>query len=106
MADERGNSYLAAAAIAETKALAFLRRPAMEKRGEHVISWTAQAEAFQMLASTLRRQASLRTTTVYAGGLSQGEKDAEAQRGDRVRPFATVRLHERREESLYREEDW
>lgn len=103
---EGGNVYLAAAAIAETKALAFLRRPAMEKRGDHTISWAQQAEAFQMLATTLRRQASIRTTTVYAGGISQAEKDAARQATDTVHPFARTDLHDSARPLSFDREDW
>jgi hypothetical protein len=105
--DEGNNAYLAAAAIAETKALSFLLRPSMEKRGDHVIQYQQQALAFQTFAETLRRQASIRTSTIDAGGISQGEKEAEERSGDRVPPFATVRLHEvHRDGSVWSEDDF
>lgn len=95
LSDAGGNSYLAAAAIAETKATVFLMRPTREKRGDRVIEWGEQALAFKTLAQTLRLAASLRTTTVYAGGIDQGEKDAARHDHSMTQPAFRTRLHER-----------
>ena len=91
--EHRGNTYLAAAALAETKALEFLYRPTTVKRGDRTTSYADQAQAFLTLAKQLRQNASLATTTLYAGGLSRGEKDANRRERDLVQPFARVDLH-------------
>ena len=89
----KGNTYLAAASVAETKAVQFAIRPTMVKKGERSTSWGDAVAAFKMLATTLRMQASLQTATVYAGGLSEAEHDSAAQQRDLVQPFATKNLH-------------
>lgn len=90
--EHRGNTYLAAAALAETKAMEFLYRPSTVKRGDRTTSYAFQAENFLALARTLRMQASLRTTSLYAGGQSVGDKAAHARDTGVVQPFATKRL--------------
>ena len=93
LAEHGGNTYLAAAALAETKALEFVHRPTMVRQGDSTRMHQNQAQNFLMLAQTLRMQASIRTTTIYAGGLSAGEKQAaRAERGT-VQPFARKDLH-------------
>ena len=95
LSDERGDSWLAAATIAESKALSFLWRATRERRGGRgvagrEIEYTQQAEVFKTLAATLRSQASIRTTGVYAGGIDQAEKDAARQDTTTVRPAFTT----------------
>jgi hypothetical protein len=94
LTDEHQDSWLAAATIAESKALSFLMRPTSEKRGERVVSYAAQAEAFQAFAQRIRLNASIRTTTIYAGGISEAEKQAARFPSDDVRPYARTRLHD------------
>jgi hypothetical protein len=96
LAEHRGNTYLAAAALAETKALEFLYRPTTVKKGDRTTSYTDQAAAFMTLARQLRTNASLKTTTLYAGGLDVTEKDADRQDTNAVQPFARKDLHQRR----------
>jgi hypothetical protein len=93
LAEHRGNTYLAAASLAENKALEFLYRPTTVKRGDRTTSYADQAQAFLTLAKQLRNNASLATTTVYAGGLSRGEKDSQRRDTDAVQPFARADLH-------------
>jgi hypothetical protein len=93
LTEHRGNTYLAAAALAENKALEFLYRPTMVKKGDRSTSYADQAQAFLTLAKQLRNNASLATTTVYAGGLSRSEKDAARRDTETVQPFARVDLH-------------
>lgn len=93
LAESRGNTYLAAAMLAESKALEFVHRPAVVMRGDRTTQHRDQAQNFLMLAQTLRLQASIRTTTIYGGGLDAGEKQAgRADRGT-VQPFARKDLH-------------
>lgn len=89
----KGNTYLAAASVAEAKALVFALRPTTVKKGERSTSWGDAAAAFKMLATTLRMQASLRTATVYAGGLSVSEHESDADNLELVQPFARKNLH-------------
>jgi hypothetical protein len=93
LAEHRGNTWLAAAAVAETKALEFLYRPTTVKKGDRTTSYTDQAQAFMTLARQLRANASLRTTTLYAGGQDVGEKDANRRDTSLVQPFARADLH-------------
>jgi hypothetical protein len=88
-----GNAYLAAADLAETKALVFALRPTSVKRGDRSTSWGDAAAAFRNLAATLRMRASVHTATVYAGGLSHGEKYSAAHDAALVQPFARKDLH-------------
>lgn len=93
MAEHRGNTYLAAASLAETKAYELLARPTMTRRGERMVSYGDQAQAFLTLAKQLRNNASLATTGLYAGGQSLGEKQANRRDRDMPQPFARVDLH-------------
>lgn len=93
LAEHRGNTYLAAAALAESKALEFVHRPALVRRGDTTRMHQNQAQNFLALAQMLRLQASLRTTTVYAGGLAVGEKQAARADTGTVQPFARKDLH-------------
>jgi hypothetical protein len=88
------NTYLAAASIAETKALTFLNRPQVTKIGERTTSYGMNpAQDFLMLARTLRQQASLKTTSIYVGGLSKMEKDSDRRETGLVQPAFTKDLH-------------
>lgn len=91
--EHRGNTYLAAAAVLETKALEFLYRPTTVKKGDRTTSYADQAQAFLATARQLRSNASLATATVYAGGLSVVEKDADRHDTGLVQPFARKHLH-------------
>jgi hypothetical protein len=93
LAEHGGNTWLAAAAVAETKALEFLYRPTTVKKGDRTTSYADQAQAFLTLARQLRANASLRTTTLYAGGQDVGEKDANRRDTSVVQPFARADLH-------------
>jgi hypothetical protein len=93
LAEHRGNTWLAAAALAETKAMEFLYRPTTVKKGDRMTSYADQAQAFLTLARQLRNNASLRTTTLYAGGQDVGEKDANRRDTSVVQPFARADLH-------------
>jgi hypothetical protein len=92
--EHRGNTYLAAAALAETKAAEFVYRPSQITREGRTTRYDNQAANFLALARTLRMQASLRTTGLYAGGLSGAEHEADATDRDLRQPFATKHLHE------------
>jgi hypothetical protein len=91
--EHRGNTYLAAAMLAENKALEFLYRPTTVKKGDRTTSYADQAQAFLTLARQLRNNASMRTTTLYAGGQDVGEKDANRRDTSLVQPFARADLH-------------
>ena len=104
LVDARGNSYLAAAILAEAKALTLLMRPTRETRGDLTIEYRQQAEAFKLLADTLRRNANIANGGVYAGGIERGDKDANARDHSLVRPFATTHLHEFQPYSVEAEE--
>jgi hypothetical protein len=87
------NPMLAAAYLAETKALTFATRPQMVRKGDRMTQYGDAVQGFLTLAKTLRMQASLATTTVYAGGLSVSEKDADRRNTDLPQPFARKNLH-------------
>ena len=89
----RGNTYLAAAMLAENKAMEFLYRPTMVKRGDRITSYADQAQAFLTLAKQLRNNASLAVATVYAGAMSVAEKMSNRRHTDQPQPFARVDLH-------------
>jgi len=89
------NAYLAAADLAETKALTFVNRPLSGLKGGRTTAGD-EAQAFLMLAQTLRLRASVKTTSLYAGGLSVSEKQADRADGDLVQPFARKDLHQTR----------
>src|SRR5262245_2648585 len=93
LCENNGNTYLAAAALAEAKALTFVNRPTSIKRGDRTTTYGNGAEAYLMLARSLRLQASMQTTTMYAGGQSVTEKRADRLDTTLVQPFATVDLH-------------
>jgi hypothetical protein len=93
LTEARGNTYLAAAALAENKAMEFLYRPTTVKKGDRTTSYADQAQAFLTLAKQLRNNASLATATPYAGALSRGEKASNRRDTDLVQPFARVDLH-------------
>jgi hypothetical protein len=94
LAQQGNNPLLAAAFVAETKAAEFVRRPSQVTREGRTIRYDNQAENFLVLARTLRIQASLRTTGLYAGGLSGSEHGADAGDRDLRQPFARKHLHE------------
>lgn len=96
LADAHGNTYLAAAAVLETKAIQFALRPTMVRRGDRWTSYGDAAAAFRTHAAFLRQQASLQTATVYAGGLSQSEKQSARRDTDLPQPFARKDLHVQR----------
>jgi hypothetical protein len=93
LAEHGGNTYLAAAALAESKALEFLYRPTMVKKGDRMTSYADQAQAFLTLARQLRNNASMKTTSLYAGGIDVSEKNAERRDTSLVPPFARSDLH-------------
>jgi len=88
------NPMLAAADLAETKALQFVWRPTMVKKGDRTTMYAAQVEGFRMLAASLRAKASLATTGLYAGGLDVSEHQSDAADLSLRQPFATKHLHE------------
>ena len=94
LAEHRGNTYLAAAMLAESKGMEFLYKPSTVKRGERTVSYADMANHFLTLAKQLRNNASLATTTLYAGGLDVGEKEAERRDTSLTQPFASKHLHE------------
>ena len=91
--EHRGNTYLSAAALAETKAYELLARPQTVRRGDRQTSYGDQAQAFLTLSRQLRQNAALATTTVYAGGQSLSEKTSNRRDADMPQPFARVDLH-------------
>ena|SRR5580765_3073466 len=92
--DAGGNSYVAAAIIAESKATVFFMRPSREKRGDRWIEWQEQALAFQTLAKTLRMNANIQTTSVYGGGIDAAEREAERRDRSLNQPVFTTHLHD------------
>lgn len=92
LSNAHGNAYLAAADLADTKALAFLRPGAGGTSREAY----GQASAFRTLASHLRTLASVHSTAAYAGGISVSDKTQRATNNDTVRPAFTKHLHESR----------
>jgi hypothetical protein len=104
--DNGNNSYLAAASVAETKAASFVYGTTMGPVGGGPVAPKKTAQDFLMLAQTLRLQASLRTASVYAGGLSEAEKEAARRDFATVQPFAYTRLHTRRPVPPSDETEW
>lgn len=93
LAQNGNNIYLAAAAVADTKALELINRPTTVKRGDRSTTYADPVLAFQTLARQLRNNASIATATVYAGGQSVSEKDSARRDRDLVQPFARANLH-------------
>lgn len=93
LAHNGNNPLLAAADLAETKAAQFAMRPTQIRRGDRVTSYGDAAQGFRMLAQMLRQKASLASTTLYAGGLSVSEKDADRRDREVVPPFVGKDLH-------------
>lgn len=91
-----GNSYIAAAALLETKGMEFLYKPSTVKKGDRSTSYTDMANHFFMLARQLRNNASIHTATVYAGGVSESEHQNAMQEHDLRQPFVTKHKHEPR----------
>ena len=95
LCEHGGNTYLAAAYLAETKAMEFLYKPSI-RRGDRWITYTDMANHFLTLARQLRNNASLRTTNIYVGGQSESEKKADRQNLDQVQPYMRTTLHQSR----------
>jgi hypothetical protein len=93
LTENGNNTYLAAAMLAESKAMEFLYKPSTVKKGDRTTSYTDMANHFLTLAKQLRNNASLATTTLYAGGQDAGEKAAQRRDTSLVRPFATADMH-------------
>jgi hypothetical protein len=93
LADNGGNSWLAAACLAENHAAQLLRQPTMVRSGDRMTQYGNPAEWWLQFARTLRLNASLRTTTTYAGGIDQGEKESQRHDQSLVQPFARKDLH-------------
>jgi hypothetical protein len=91
----RQNPMLAAAFLAETKAAQFAMRPSQVKRGDRTTSYGDAAQAFLVLARQLRLNASIASTSIYAGGLSVSEKLGDNLDADLPQPVVTKHLHER-----------
>ena len=92
LCQNRYNPFLAAADVAETKALSFVNRKLSPSTGRTTAR--DEAQAFLTLAATLRMRASVKTATLYAGGLSESEKTADRGSADLTQPFARKHLHE------------
>ena len=92
----KNNPLLAAASLAETQAARFAMRPTSVKRGDRTTNYGDGAQAYLMLAQSLRLKASIASTTIYAGGIDVGDKQAERRDQSTVDPFATKDLHTRR----------
>ena len=89
----KGNTYLAAADIAETKALHFVNRPALTKRGDRTTAYTFQYQGYQALALALRLRASIKFSSAYAGGIDVLEKWSQRHDLKSVQPAFTNDLH-------------
>ena len=87
------NPYLAAASLAEARALTFAMRPTLVKKGDRTTMWGNPSQLWLTLARELRAKTSIRTTSVYAGGQSIAEKQADRDQTDLPQPFATRTLH-------------
>jgi len=87
------NPLLAAASIAETKAAQFVMRPTRVRRGDRITDYGDGAQAYRMLAQSLRLKASIASTVIYSGGVDVAEKQAERADMSTVKPFATTDLH-------------
>jgi len=105
LAQNGNHPMLAAAALAETKALQFAMRPTQVKRGDRSTSYGDAGQAFTMLARQLRLNASIASTTVYAGGLSVSEHDADRRDLTLTQPFVDKHLHETTRDHRRRDED-
>jgi hypothetical protein len=93
LACNKQNPLLAAADVAETKAAVFVHRPSSVTRNGRTVSYAQQAQNFLALAQSLRLKASIAGTTIYAGGLDVGERQAQRADLHTVQPFAHKDLH-------------
>ena len=96
LANNGGNTWLAAAEIAENKSMEFLWQPTRVIRSDGSgVHRDNQADHFMVMARQLRLNATIATVTPgYVGGLSQSEHDADAQEAGLRQPFARKHLHE------------
>jgi hypothetical protein len=106
LGEARGNTYIAAALLAETKAMEFLYRPSTVRKGDRMTSYADMATHFLTLAKQLRNNASMATTTLYAGGLSESEHQSAMQDADLRQPAYTKHKHEQRHTLLDRDDEW
>lgn len=86
--DTYGNKYLAAASAAEQVA-AYYGGRSDKTIGKLSISQGSGGARYQSLAKSLRREAAL-FGSVFAGGISRDDKEAERQDSDRVAPAFSV----------------
>ena len=85
-----GNSvWLAAANVAEAKARSYARLASKVRVGDTSVDYGERARDYLELSQTLRLQAAIQTARVYAGGISQADKDLEVADTDRVKPIFT-----------------
>jgi hypothetical protein len=96
LTDAGGNTYLAAAMLAESKAMVFLLRPTTVTRDGRTVSYMQQADWFRTLAASLRLQATMQTGSAYAGGIEAAERRADQRDTSLNQPFVTKELHQRR----------
>jgi len=90
--ESSGNRYAAAAMAADILAAKFAG--ATDARiGDVSVSGGQLSEQYRNLAMTLRRQAAIRNTVPYAGGISKADKERQEDDADRVEPLFTRALH-------------
>lgn len=82
----QSSDHLAAAALADNIAAEFARRADSLSAGGTSVNWSGLVDRYRSLAAKLRGRGG---AAIYAGGISQSDKDSQAANTDRVEPAFT-----------------
>lgn len=86
-----GSAFRAAASICDAIALKLGRQ--MDSKGDTSYIAREKYEQYKQMAVELRTKASKSAVTLFAGGITHSQKDAQEQDRDRVQPAFTRELH-------------
>lgn len=92
LGESEGNRYAAAALGADTLSAKFAGATDATL-GDVSVSNSQLSTQYSALAVRLRRQALIRTTAPYAGGISKSDKERQEDNANRVEPSFTKALH-------------
>lgn len=95
------NVPLAAAIQATETIMAKFSRLVDEKVGQVDVKFGERIKNMQLLQQQLRERLAINGATPYAGGISHGDKQANASDSDRVRPDFTKHMMENHQNSTF-----
>jgi ABC-type lipoprotein release transport system permease subunit len=90
---QAGNAGFAAVIVARAVAASFARK-SDRSVGDLSISYSQRFTQYQELAERLEREATFKSVSPYAGGISVADKEAVANNTDRVTPAMRVGVHD------------